>query len=151
MVQSLEYRRPIVNGYSGQRPDLYPALVDALSTFPSDEALQALEDSGVQYVVAPRAVQRPDPDAPWPLEMRAQFPGAAVYELVVAAGMEARSARAAVVPPPPGRIPFVPGEQMRYTVRWDGAGVDVAAGEISVSVEPPAYTLVIKAVTAPWV
>jgi hypothetical protein len=34
MVQSLEHRRPLLNGYSGQRPAYYPSLVDALSTFP---------------------------------------------------------------------------------------------------------------------
>ena len=34
MVDSLQHGRPIVNGYSGQRPSFYPALVDVLSTFP---------------------------------------------------------------------------------------------------------------------
>ena len=53
MVQSLEHRRPIVNGYSGQRPAFYGPLVDAINTFPSADALAALHDSGVRFVVTP--------------------------------------------------------------------------------------------------
>src|SRR5439155_9967904 len=47
MVQSLEHRRPIVNGYSGQRPDFYRPLAEAINTFPSVDALAALHDSRV--------------------------------------------------------------------------------------------------------
>ena len=57
MVQSLEHRRPLVNGYSGQRPSFYAPLVDTLSTFPSDESLLALHELGVQYVVSPAALR----------------------------------------------------------------------------------------------
>ena len=48
MVQSLEHFRPLINGYSGQRPDFYPAVVDAVRGFPSDDALVTLHDRGVQ-------------------------------------------------------------------------------------------------------
>ena len=59
MVQSLEHRRRIVNGYSGQRPSFYGPLVEALNTFPSAEALLALHDSGVRFVVTPAPVAPP--------------------------------------------------------------------------------------------
>src|SRR5262249_22067768 len=38
MVASLEHRRPIVNGYSGQRPTFYDSLVQTMSGFPSADA-----------------------------------------------------------------------------------------------------------------
>src|SRR4029450_1651911 len=68
------------------------------------------------------------------------------------AELETRRATAnAVEPPPPGPIPFRVGELARYEVHWDGAGVSLSAGDISIAVEPPAYRLVVTAETAPWV
>ena len=55
------------------------------------------------------------------------------------------------VSPPPGPVPFHIGEDAHYSVRWDGAGVDLAAGEVQLSVEPPQYRFVVTAKTAPWV
>ena len=151
MVQSLEHRRPILNGYSGQRPAFYAPLVDTMSTFPSGEALLALHEGGVQYIVSPVPVSRPDGE-PWPLVPRAQFAGATIYELHWTAEVDERFSRLdAVVPPPPGAAPFRAGERATYSVAWDGAGVNVPAGEIAVSVEPPSYRFVVTATTAPWV
>ncbi|MGE3401417.1 MAG: DUF3108 domain-containing protein [Vicinamibacterales bacterium] len=152
MVQSLEHGRPILNGYSGQRPSFYPSLADTLTTFPSPEALVALHEAGVQYIVAPAPVDRPDGEEAWPLVPRAQLPGGTIYELAWSPEVEERYARlTSVVPPLPGAIPFELGEESTYTVAWDGAGMNLAAGEIRLSVEGPPYRLVALAETAPWV
>jgi hypothetical protein len=169
MVQSLEHRRPILNGYSGQRPAYYASLVDTLSTFPSPEALVALHESGVQYVVAPAPVERPAGETAWPLVPRAQFGTGTIYEIVWSPEIDARfSTLTTVVPPPAGTASFTAGEEAVYTVAWDGAGVNLAAGEITLSVTgPPAagasasgdiaspasesYRFVATAATAPWV
>ena len=151
MVQSLEHRRPIVNGYSGQRPEFYNALVDSLSAFPSDEALLTLNETGVRFVVTPTPVDPPSPGAAWPLVERARFFDGVVYELRWTPEIEARlAAESAVVPPPPGPVPFAAGESARYSALWTGAGVNLPAGEIAVTVQPPFYTFVAKAETAPW-
>ena len=51
----------------------------------------------------------------------------------------------------PGASPFHVGEIARYRVDWGGAGVNLSAGEIAIGVEPPAFRLVVRAQTAPWV
>src|SRR6185295_12951763 len=125
MVQSLEHRRPLLNGYSGQRPAFYPSLVDALSAFPSDEALLALLESDVRFVVTPRPV---DPGAALPLVERARFAAGTIYELQWTPEIESRVRRhGAVEPPAVGPIPFHAGETATYTVKWNGAA-DVTAG-----------------------
>jgi hypothetical protein len=151
MVQSLEHQRSLLNGYSGQRPAFYASLVDSLSTFPSDEALLALRDSGVRFVVARQGVADKTADVATPLVERARFPDARIFELMWTPEAEARLTRgSAVLPEPPGPVPFGAGETARYTIAWGGAGVNVSAGEIVVRVEPPAYRFVVEAVTAPW-
>lgn len=151
MVQSLEHRRPLINGYSGQRPEFYNALADSLASFPSDESLLALNETGARFVVTPNVVEPPSPDLAWPLVERARLPDGVIYELRWTPEIEARlAADFAVVPAPPGRAPFAPGETARYSAFWAGAGMNLSAGEIAVSVEPPHYTLVAKADTAPW-
>jgi hypothetical protein len=151
MVQSLEHRRPLINGYSGQRPEFYNTLADSLATFPSDEAFLALNETGARFVVTPAPVEPSSPDVAWPLLERARFSDGVIYELRWTPELEARLAvDFAVVPPPTGPAPFAPGESARYAAFWAGAGVNLAAGEIAVSVQPPLYTLVAKADTAPW-
>ena len=152
MVQSLEHRRPIVNGYSGQRPSFYGPLVDALNTFPSGDALLALRESGVRFVVTPSPVAPIREDGTSPIVRRAGFSDGTIYELRWTPETEARLAAASTVEPPPvGPIPFHVGEVARYRVVWGGAGMNLSAGDISISVERPEYHLVVKAVTAPWV
>jgi hypothetical protein len=152
MVQSLEHRRPIVNGYSGQRPSFYGPLVDALNTFPSGDALLALRDSGVRFVVTPAPVAPSHEDGPSPVVERARFNDGTIYELRWSPDIEARlAATSTIEPPPPGAIPFQAGEVARYRVVWGSAGLNLSAGDISISVEPPAYRFVVTAVTAPWV
>jgi hypothetical protein len=148
MVQSLEHRRPIVNGYSGQRPAFYGPFADEINTFPGPDALATLHDSRVRFVVTPKPLDRAEP----PVTERARFADGTVYELQWTPELETRLVAVnAVEPPPPGPIPFRVGELARYEVHWDGAGVSLSAGDIAIAVEPPAYRLVVTAVTAPWV
>ena len=148
MVQSLEHRRPIVNGYSGQRPDFYRPLAESINTFPSSDALTALHDAHVRFVVTPMPVERVAP----PLVERARLADGTIYELAWTPELETRLAAAAVVEPPAtGEIPFKVGELARYKVDWGGAGVNLSAGDISIAVEGPPYRFVVRAMTAPWV
>jgi hypothetical protein len=151
MVQSLEHRRPIVNGYSGQRPAFYAALVDTLSGFPSDDALLALKEIGVRFAVTKKPLMPPSADAAWPLVERARFADGLIYEFHWTPELDERlRAAATVTPPVPGIVPFRPGERATYAVRWAGA-VDLPAGQITVRVERPDYTFLVGAESAPWV
>jgi hypothetical protein len=152
MVQSLEHRRRIVNGYSGQRPSFYSALVDTVKSFPSDASLLALNELGIRFVVTPTAVTAPEPDAPWPLIERARFAEGVIYEFRWTPEVQDRLARElAVRPEPVGPLPFGPGEIARYLVHWTSAAVDLPAGEITVAVQPPPFTFLVRAETAPWI
>lgn len=147
MVQSLEHFRPLINGYSGQRPDFYPAVVDAVRGFPSDDALVVLHDRGVQYVVTREPVTLEDQA---PLVLRASLSGGAIYELVWTPDVEARLAtRTEVAPPPPGPLPFSVGERAVYRVHWDG-GLSLEAGTVTLSVTD-GWRLEATAVTSPAV
>lgn len=150
MVQSLEHRRPLVNGYSGQRPAFYTALVDSLNTFPGDEALLALKEIGARFVVTGAPVAE-EPGVPSPLVERARFDEGVVYELRWTPEIESRlAAEAVVTPPSPGPAPFATGETTRYHAMWAGAGMNVVAGEITVAVKEPRYTFAVRVETAPW-
>jgi hypothetical protein len=147
MVQSLEHRRPIVNGYSGQRPDFYRPLAETINTFPSPDAIAALHDARVRFVITPEPIEPPEP-----LRERARFPDGIIYELAWTPELETRlAATAAIAPPAPGVIPFQVGELAQYRVDWGAAGVNLSAGDISIGVEGPVYRFVVKATTAPWV
>lgn len=148
MVQSLEHRRPLLNGYSGQRPAFYPSLVDALSAFPSDEALLTLLESDVRFVVAPVSVT---PAGVSPLVERARFAEGTIYELRWTPEIESRVRHQdAVEPTPPGPVTFRRGETATYTVVWNGAGT-VTAGTIVTRVEGPSFRFTATAESAPWI
>ncbi|PYR66982.1 MAG: hypothetical protein DMF88_14410 [Acidobacteria bacterium] len=150
MVQSLEHRRPIVNGYSGQRPDFYRPLAETINTFPSREALAALHDARVRFVVTREPIAPSEPSEPY--QERARFADGVIYELVWTPELETRLAATAVLEPPaPGSVPFKVGELAQYKVNWGGAGVNLSAGDISIGVEGPQFRFVVKATTAPWV
>lgn len=153
MVESLEHRLPIVNGYSGQRPPFYPTLVDALHGFPSSEAMLALKDFTVRYVVSDAPVRGAD-SGEWPLVQRAHFAARAaaspgelaqperfIYEVVWTPEAEARLGEPNVPePPPPGAPPFAIGESLTYAVFWDGPTGRVSAGDVTLAVEAPSAT-----------
>ena len=159
MLQSLEHWRPIMNGYSGIRPPFFPAVVEVMSQMPSADALLALHDLGVEYVVAdrPLAVLPPggSPSGRAVVE-RARFSDQTVYQLTwspeIAAAIEAETTPAPPEPGPPG---FAVGESATYEVRWTSGPVDLPAGEMTLDVAAPhgsgAFRFVASAKTAPWV
>jgi hypothetical protein len=155
MLQSLEHGRPVVNGYSGVRPLFFEALVDVMSGAPDPESLLAMHELGVEYVVSdqPLTIDAGLADS---LVERAVFSEQRVYQVQWSPAIEA-SLRAAseVVPPEPGPAPFAVGESATYRVLWAGGPLNVAAGEATISVEPPqaseAFRFVVAAATAPWV
>jgi hypothetical protein len=180
MVASLEHRRPIVNGYSGQRPAFFMGLVDVLNRLPSPEALWAARDLGVRFIVSPRPLEDARNggddrgDGPrarkarggdgGPLVARARLADGVVYELVWTPEAEAAVPRPdPPPPPPPGEIPFVSMERAVYRVMWlSGAALGLPAGEATIEArrldgeartrEPrAAYHLAVDLRTAPWV
>lgn len=136
MLETLTHGRPIVNGYSGQRPAFAGAVAGALATFPSADAIWTLHDLGVRFVVAPDDGL----DKAWPLARRASVAGrggapSVIYELADETTLLAAvGAPAAVSAPQPGVPGFAPGEVSRYDVFWDGAGTHVSAGTIEIAV-----------------
>ncbi len=120
MVQSLEHGRPIVNGYSGQRPAFYSAVVDALADFPSPEGLATLKELEVHFVVSQTAVAGAGHPSS-PLVERARLDDGFIYELRWTPASEAALSDVNVPPPPPpGVAPFRKGEAASYDVHWDG-------------------------------
>lgn len=138
MVQSLEHRRPIVNGYSGQRPMFFTSFVDAFADPESLEARALLKDARVRFVVSP-AVLGSAGAADSPLVERARVDeGAVIYEVVWTNESDAAlDGLAAAEPPAPGPAPFSIGETATYAVEWVGGPLDVTAGTIAFRVTPP--------------
>ncbi len=137
MLGALVHGRPLVNGYSGQRPAFAGAVAGALSSFPSADAIWTLHDLGVRFVVtATDGLERA-----WPLARRAslgaggEMPASVVYELADETTLLAAvGAPATVAAPTPGTPGFTAGEVSRYDVYWDGAGTQVPAGTIEIAV-----------------
>lgn len=163
MLQALEHGRPLVNGYSGQRPAAYGALVAAMGSFPSAEAFWALGELGVRFVVTHETVA-----SSWPVVERARFDRAGAWSMDRAVVYEVEwtsEAKAKLVPPsapappPPGPSPFEMGETLVYSVRWTSGPAAVPAGTAVLSVERPGgsdapagtWRFVALAETAAWV
>ena len=163
MVRSLEHARPIVNGYSGQRPAFFTSVADAVADPASIDARAALRELEVQFVVSPGPISGADrPDSPY--VERETFGDETVYELVWTEENEsALEELDAAEPPAPGPAPFRVGEVATYSVQWLTGPVDLAAGTIVLTVvtpEPsdagldgaqPAWVFEATAETAPWV
>ena len=163
MVQSLEHGRPIVNGYSGQRPSFYTSLVDALADPASADARATLKELNVRFVVSPEALAGAG-QAVSPFVERTRHDDQVIYELVWTAKSEAALDEVVVAEPPlPGVAPFKVGEQARYDVEWVNGPLDLTAGQITLSVvapvagdrgasgEAPAWVFEVAMDTAPWV
>ena len=58
MVRSLEHARPIVNGYSGQRPAFFTSVADAVADPASVDARATLRELDVRFVVSPEPHRR---------------------------------------------------------------------------------------------
>lgn len=163
MVRSLEHERPIVNGYSGQRPAFFTSVADALADPASIDARATLRELDVRFVVSPQPISGADrPDSPY--VERETFGDEVVYELVWTEENEgALDDLEAAAPPAPGPVPFRVGEVATYSVQWLTGPLDVAAGTVVLSVitpEPsdagldraaPAWVFEAAAETAPWV
>lgn len=136
MLGTLVHGRPIVNGYSGARPAFAGAVWSALGSFPSNDAIWALHDLRVRFVVTPEeGLERA-----WPLVRRAALPEESgttvvIYELAdEATVLSAVGDPVSVTAPEPGTPGFVPGETSHYDVYWDGAGTQVSAGTIEIAI-----------------
>ncbi|MEM8995619.1 MAG: hypothetical protein AAGF23_12610 [Acidobacteriota bacterium] len=87
MYWQMRHWRPMVNGYSGFFPRDFKVIKEEMRTFPSQDALRALDAAGVRYCVVPRAVIEgsppPDPAGPFQLSMvfRDEFHELAIFEL----------------------------------------------------------------------
>jgi hypothetical protein len=155
MLQSLEHGHPIVNGYSGVTPPFFAPLADVTSRLPSVDALRALHDLGVRYIVSDRElpVDRQAADA---VVERARFDRQRIYEIAWTPALEAAAdAGADAVVPDPGPLPFDVGEQATYRVKWTSGPVDLPAGEITTFVAAPqggdAFRFLVSGKTASWV
>jgi hypothetical protein len=161
MVQSLEHRRPIVNGYSGQRPAFFMALVDTLNTTPAPDALWTLRDLNVRFIVSPRAFPRIEGG---PLVARATLGSDTIYELRWTPEAEDAVPRPEPpAPPDPGSVPFKDGETLIYDVSWrSNAAMGMSAGTATFTAgrapvpgapggSEAARHLAIEIQTAPWV
>jgi hypothetical protein len=157
MVDSLQHRRPIINGYGSRRPSSYSATVDAMRGFPGAEALWALRRAGVRYVVAPREVTASSPS---PLVERASFGATRIYELVWTAEAQAEVTPPELpAPPRPRPMALRLGESATYEVEWVGSGIDLPAGDLRMTVDSGSdapvpgctYRLDVMFSTAPWV
>jgi hypothetical protein len=162
MVQSLEHGRPIINGYSGQRPGHFAAAVDAISTLPSADALAMLRELDVVFVVSPTPLALEGVGAT-PLVERARVADGTISQVQwTPEAVAAIAAGAGPPPPPPGPIPFRASEEARYEVTWLGGPLDLAAGTVTLRADVPgaadrsiapeaAWAFEATAVTAPWV
>jgi len=160
MVEALQHGRPIVNGYSGQRPASYTGIVESLATLPGAEGRAMLRELGVRFVVSSVRWDTGDPSSPF--VERAAFDDRIIYELRWTPESEAAlvdTPAAMALPPPPGPVPFPPNEEATFAVRWIG---DVSAGTITLRAQPPtpddrdrwagvAWRLEASASTAAWV
>ena len=154
MLQSLEHRRPIVNGYSGLRPPFFEALLDAVNRLPAPQALVTLHDLGVEFVVSEGPLEI-GPESRDVLVERASFGPQHIYQVVWSPAADTTfMATTGVVPPEPGPPPFVVGESATYRVRWTSGPMSVPAGAATIAVLPPqgdeSYRFQLLARTEHW-
>jgi hypothetical protein len=156
MVQSLEHWRPLVNGYSGQRPAFFSSLVETLTDLPSPAAFALLREIDVRFVVSPTSIAGAGHPRS-PLVERARLPDGLIYEVRWSAeALAALDDSSAPPPPPPGPPPFAVGEVAVYDVYWDGGPLDVPAGTATMTVinggvGAARWEFETRAETAPWV
>ncbi len=154
MLQALEHRRAIVNGYSGFRPPFFEALLDTVNRLPSPQALVTLHELGVEFIVNDGALEI-GPEIRDVLVDRASFGAQHVYQVVWSPAIDAKfTASTGVVPPDPGPPPFLVGESATYRIRWTSGPMSVPAAAATIAVLPPqngeTYRFQVLAKTEPW-
>jgi Protein of unknown function (DUF3108) len=154
MLQALEHRRAIVNGYSGFRPPFFEALLDTVNRLPSPQALVTLHELGVEFIVNDGALEI-GPEMRDVLVDRASFGAQHVYQVVWSPAIDAKfTASTGVVPPDPGPPPFLVGESATYRIRWTSGPMSVPAAAATIAVLPPqngeTYRFQVLAKTEPW-
>ena len=156
MVQSLEHRRPIVNGYGRRQPAFFDGLAESLADFPSRDSLAALRKLDTRFVVVASTIAGAG-NARLPLVERARFDDAVIYEVRwTSEAIEALGDQSGPPPPSPGDALFFAGETATYDIYWDGGPFDVVAGAVVLKVlegSPPAapWRFEAQADTANWV
>ncbi len=156
MVQSLEHRRSIVNGYGPQRPRSFADLVERLAEFPSRDSLARLRDLDVRFVVAPTPIAGAG-NARSPFVERARLDAAVIYELRwTAEAIEALGDMSGPPPPPAGEALFAAGESSTYDIYWDSGPLNIVAGRVVLrvlegSAASPRWRFEAVAETADWV
>jgi hypothetical protein len=156
MVQSLEHGRPLVNGYSGQRPVFFSSLVDSLADLPSPTAFAVLRDFDVRFVISREPVAGVGNDRS-PLVERARLADGIVYEVHwTPQAIAALDVDSGPPPPPPGRASFAVGETATFDVYWDSGPMNVPAGIAVLTVQEgregaERWRFETRAETANWV
>ncbi len=154
MLQALEHRRPIVNGYSGFRPPFFEALLDTVNRLPSSQALVTLHELGVEFIVSDSALEI-GPENRDVLVDRASFGAQHIYQVVWSPEIDAKlTTTTGVVPPDPGPPPFLVGESATYRIRWTSGPMSVPAAAATIAVLSPRdeerYRFQVLAKTEPW-
>ncbi len=150
MVESLEHRRPMVNGYSGQRPGLYASIVEAFKTPTSVDARVLLNELRVRYVVSRgQLAGAGQPESPF--VERTQFDDDVIYEVAwTEPSLSALVPADSPEPPAPGPPPFAAGELASYEVEWLGGPLDLSAGTITLQTASPTAEDTVVAADAKW-
>ncbi|HEY1912768.1 MAG TPA: DUF3108 domain-containing protein [Vicinamibacterales bacterium] len=154
MLQALEHRRPIVNGYSGFRPPFFEALLDTVNRLPSPQALVTLHELGVEFIVNNGPLEI-GPESRDVLVDRGSFGAQHIYQLVWSPAADAKfTVPTSVVPPDPGPPPFLVGESATYRIRWTSGPMSVPAAAATIAVLSPqngeSFRLQVLARTEPW-
>jgi hypothetical protein len=153
MLQSLEHRRAIVNGYSGFRPPFFEALLDTVNRVPSPQALVTLHELGVEFIVNDGALEI-GPESRDVLVDRGSFDAQHIYQIVWSPAADAKFTSSGVVPPDPGPPPFLIGESATYRIRWTSGPMSVPAAAATIAVLPPQngerFRFQVLARTEPW-
>jgi hypothetical protein len=154
MLQALEHRRSIVNGYSGFRPPFFEALLDTVNRLPSPQALVTLHELGVEFIVNNGTLDI-GPESRDVLVDRGSFGAQHIYQLVWSPAVDAKfTASTDVVPPDPGPPPFLVGESATYRIRWTSGPMSVPAAAATIAVLPPqngeSFRFQVLARTEPW-